>query len=134
MTSAAFSASAPAPPCAGARANFMAETGGVALPPSGGLPVDDRLGGVSRRCLSCRVQRFHERHQRGGLRGAQALPVGGHVPSALDDLPDELVGVEPDGHCVERRTALPSTISERMAGVALLGLEEQGALALERGP
>src|SRR5215813_7390370 len=78
------------------------------------------------------MERLHERHQRGGLRGAQALAVGRHVPSTLDNLPDELVRIEPDGHRIERRTPLPTAISERMTGVALLGLEHQGALTLER--
>src|SRR5262249_7332491 len=80
------------------------------------------------------MERFHEGHQRGGLRWAQALAVGGHVPSALDHLADELIRVEPDGDRIERRTALAAAISERMAVVALLGLEDQGALTLQRRP
>src|SRR6476469_3362362 len=66
--------------------------------------------------------------------GAEALSVGRHVATALDDLADELVRVEPDGHCIQRRTALSALLSERMAVVTLLGLEDEGALTLERRP
>src|SRR6266481_491323 len=89
-------------------------------------------GGVLRRLLPGGMECFEERHERGGLGGTQVLSICRHVTAALDDLADQLILRQPDGNGVERRAALPSFGTERVAVVALLDLEHERALPLER--
>src|ERR1700683_5242280 len=93
----------------------------------------DSTRGVACRRLSCRMQRLKERDQSRRLRGAPILPVRGHVATALDHLPNQLILCQPNGHGIESRSALSALIVERVAVVTLLHLENEGALALERG-
>src|SRR5882724_11478335 len=89
-------------------------------------------GGVLRRLLPGGMECFEERHERRGLGGTQVLSICRHVAAALDHLPDELVFRQSDGDGVEPWTALPTFAIERVAVVALLHLEHERSLPLER--
>ena len=84
------------------------------------------------RAAPWRTQRFEEGDERRHFRGREVLAVGRHVAAALEDLADELVAREPRGDVVERRPALPPCVAERVAVAALLDLEHERALPLER--
>ena len=86
----------------------------------------------ARRRLIWRMQRLEEGDERRRLGGTQVLAVGRHVAAALDDLADELILRQAHGHVVERGPRSPPAVAERMAVAALLGLEHERALPLER--
>src|SRR5215467_11543591 len=79
-------------------------------------------------------QRHHERDERVDFSRAQILAVGGHVAATLQNLADELVARLARRDAVERRPALSSFTAEAVAGPALLVLQHQRALELERSP
>jgi hypothetical protein len=91
----------------------------------------DGTRGVPGRRLPLGMQRFEERYEGGRLSRAQVFGISGHVAATLDDLPNQLVLCKPKGYGVQGRGALAALIVERVAVVALLQLENQGALALE---
>src|SRR5205807_10434799 len=62
----------------------------------------------------------------------QILAVGRHVPAALQHLANELIASLPARYAVERRASLASLIAQTVAGAALLVLQHQRALQLER--
>src|SRR5690242_19633237 len=78
------------------------------------------------------MQRLEEGDERGDLRRAEALAVRRHVPAALHHLPDQLILCEADGDVVERWPTLPTLVTERVAIAALLQLEHDRPLPLER--
>ncbi len=78
------------------------------------------------------MQRLEERDQRRHLRGAQVLAVGGHVAAALQHLADQLIARQPRRDVVERRAAQAALAAERVAVAALLALQDERALQLER--
>src|SRR5215471_21761216 len=86
----------------------------------------------ARRRLAGRPHRLEKRHERIDLGGAQVLAVGGHVATALQDLPDELIAREARGDPVESRAALASLAAETVTVPALLVLDHERALQLER--
>jgi hypothetical protein len=85
-----------------------------------------------RRCpdgnLSTRMQRFEEGHQICRV-WAQVFPLGGHVPTPLYYLTNQLVLREADSNAVERRPAPASNAVEPIAVVALLRLKNKGPAA-----
>src|SRR5216684_1764137 len=88
--------------------------------------------GVVRGRLPGRMERLEECHERSGLRRAEVLSIARHVATALDHLADQLVLREPDGDSIERRPALPSRAFERVAVAALLELQDERSVSLER--
>src|SRR5215813_5733663 len=79
-------------------------------------------------------QRCHERDDRVDFSRIQILAVGRHVAAPLQNLTDELIARLARRNAVERRAALSSFTAEAVAGPALLVLQNQRALELERGP
>jgi hypothetical protein len=73
-------------------------------------------------------QRFHKRDECGDFRGTQILAIGRHVPAALDDLPDKLIGRETRGDGIQRRTAQTTFAAKRVTIPALLALEQNRPL------
>src|SRR5215468_9881148 len=90
-------------------------------------------GGASRR-LARGAQRLHEGDEGVHLGRRQILAVGGHVPATLEHLSHELVGGEPRRHAVEGGTALAAFSAQAVAVAALLVLDHERALELERRP
>ena len=78
------------------------------------------------------MQRFEKSNQRRRLRRVQILSIGGHIATALQDLPHELVARQPDGDSVESGTALAPDVANGMAVVALLRLKYERSLHLQR--
>src|SRR5438132_14277390 len=78
------------------------------------------------------MQVHEERHQGSRLCRTQILAVRGHIATTLDDLADELVLRQSYRDDIERGPALPSPALQGVTVVALLGLKDEGALALER--
>jgi len=62
----------------------------------------------------------------------QVLAVSRHVPASLDDLPDELIAREARGHRVQRRAAQTTFATKSVTIPALLALDENCALQLQR--
>src|SRR5262247_3387230 len=79
-------------------------------------------------------QRSHERDERVDFRGAEILAVSWHVAATLQNLTDELIARLTRRDAVERRAALSAFTAEAVAGPALLVLQHQGTLELERSP
>src|SRR5712671_4869528 len=79
-------------------------------------------------------QRLHERDEGVDFRGREVLAVGRHVPATLQDLTDELIARLTRRDAVERRTTSSAFTGQAMARPALLVLEDEGALELERRP
>jgi len=77
-----------------------------------------------------RMQRFEGGHQICRV-WAQVFPLGGHVPTPLYYLTNQLVLREADSNAVERRPAPASNAVERMAVVALLRLKNKNTAALQ---
>src|SRR5579883_2209676 len=81
------------------------------------------------------IARGMEGHQKGdesgGFRGAEIFPIGGHVTTALNHLPNELILRETESDFIEGRATLPSLAAKRLAVAALLELKDKRALALE---
>src|SRR5262245_24776148 len=77
-------------------------------------------------------QRSHERDERVDFSRAQILAIGRHVAATLQNLADELIARLARRDAVERRPALSAFTAEAVAGPALLVLQHQGALKLER--
>src|SRR5947208_2457184 len=65
-------------------------------------------GRVLCRRLIGRMQCFQEGHQCRRLWRAQILTISRHIASTLDDLSNQLIMGEAQGHGVESRAALPS--------------------------
>src|SRR5258705_1105809 len=80
---------------------------------------------VTRRRLTRWVQRLKKRHQCSRFRRAQVFSIGGHVPATLNYLANELVFGEVQGHTVQRRPALASSVIQRMTVVTLLSLKNE---------
>src|ERR1700691_5206132 len=80
------------------------------------------------------MQRLKKRDQRRGFRRTQILAVRGHIAAALDHLPNQLILRQTSGHGIQSRSALSALIVERVGVVALLELENESALSLERSP
>src|SRR5882757_9338544 len=78
------------------------------------------------------MQRFQKCDERGGLRGAQVLSVSRHVAAALDYLANELSFGEPHSDAVQCRASQSTQFPKRMTVAALLDLEYECALALQR--
>src|SRR5215469_16589993 len=78
------------------------------------------------------MQRLQKCDESGCLCRAQVLAICGHVAAALDQLSNHLVVREAHRNGIERRTSLSTFVSERVAVVALLDLEDQRSLPLER--
>ncbi len=87
---------------------------------------------VARRRQSGRVQRLEKRHQRGRLGGAQVLSVGGHVAATLNHLTYQLILRELNGDAIQFRPALSSRAAKSVAVMALLCLENERPLPLQR--
>ena len=78
------------------------------------------------------AQGHQEAHERLGLGRIERVAVGGHVAAALQHLANDLVLGHARGDGVECGAALPAGARERMAVAALLVLQHQRALALQR--
>ena len=78
------------------------------------------------------MESFQKRDEGGGFRGAEIFAVGGHVAAALNYLANELVFGLDERDGIERGAAFAAFVAERMAIVALLELEDEGALTFER--
>src|SRR5262249_10170647 len=87
------------------------------------------LGGIARWLQPWAAQGVEERHQRGHLRRAQAGAVRRHVAAALHDLADHVIVVQARRDRVQLGTTAATYAPERMAGPALLVLNQQRALA-----
>src|SRR5262249_57906919 len=87
---------------------------------------------MARRARRSSAQCFHERDQRVHFGGAQILSVRRHVAAALQDLTYELIARLARRDTVERGAALASLTVQTVAGAALLVLEHQRPLQLER--
>src|SRR5499426_468420 len=79
-------------------------------------------------------QRSHERDERVDFSRVQILAIGRHVAATLQNLTDELIARLARRDAVERRPALSAFTAEAVAGPALLVLQHQRALKLERSP
>src|SRR5262245_42561000 len=79
-------------------------------------------------------QRSHERDERVDFSRVQILAIGRHVAATLQNLTDELIARLTRRDAVERRSALSAFAAEAVAGPALLVLQHQRALKLERSP
>src|SRR6266404_163683 len=90
-------------------------------------------GSVACRRESRRMQRFKECHESSRLGRTKIFAVSRHVPSALDHLADQLVLSELKSDAVQGRPPLTSLPVQCMTVVALLHLENESALPLERG-
>src|SRR5215467_663878 len=90
-------------------------------------------GGAGRRLVRG-AQRLHEGDEGVHLGRHEVLAVGRHVAAALEHLTHELIGGEPRRHAVEGGTALAAFPAQAVAVAALLVLDHQRALELERGP
>src|SRR5262249_56086654 len=77
-------------------------------------------------------QRLHERDQRVDLRGTEVLAVGRHVAATLQHLTNELITGLARRDAVQRRAAAASLTAQAVAGAALLVLQHEGTLQLER--
>src|SRR4030095_4624757 len=91
----------------------------------------DRSAG---RHLAGRAQPLQERQQGVDLGGREVLPLSRHVASALQDLPDQLIPRQAGADAVERGAPLAALTGEAVAVAALLVLEHERALQLERRP
>src|SRR5215467_6619927 len=89
-------------------------------------------GCVPRGQLIRRVQCFEKRHQRCYLRRIEVPPVRGHVAAALQSLSHELGVRLYRGDPVQRGPSQATDTADRMTVAALLHLEDQGPLTLER--
>src|SRR5260370_5327418 len=87
---------------------------------------------MARRRLSRWMHRGEEGDDRVALRGAEVLAVSGHIAAALNYLPNDLIGREPRRGVVECRPPHPALTAERVTVAALLALEEERALELQR--
>src|SRR5260370_30854991 len=90
-------------------------------------------GSVACRRESRRMQRFKECHENSRLGRTKIFAVSRHVPSALDHLADQLVLSELKSDAVQSRPPLTSLPVQCMTVVALLHLENESAVPLERG-
>src|ERR1700739_2091431 len=91
-------------------------------------------GSVSCRRQSRGMQRFKECHESSRLGRTKIFAVSGHVSSALDHLADELVLSELESDAIQSRSPLTSLSVQCVTVVALLHLENESALPLERRP
>src|SRR6266478_3898541 len=91
-----------------------------------------RARGVARGLLCGRMERLEECDESRCLRRRQVLPIRRHIAVALDHLSDELILRQPHRHVIERWPALTAALAERMTIAALLRLENQSALPLQR--
>src|SRR5580658_363077 len=82
--------------------------------------------------LCCWMQGLEERHERRGLCRTQVIPIGRHVATALNHLPNELVLGQPYGNAVEGWPPLSTRVAKRVAVAALLDLKYERALPLKR--
>ena len=96
------------------------------------LLSDDCLSGVAGGRMAGGMQRFQERNQGGHFGRIQVLAIGWHVAAALNDLTHQLIAGEPGGDAIQGRAALASGAADGMAVAALLHLEDQRALPLQR--
>src|SRR5260370_3800787 len=90
-------------------------------------------GSVACRRESRQLARFKECHENSRLGRTKIFAVSRHVPSALDHLADQLVLSELKSDAVQGRPPLTSLPVQCMTVVALLHLENESALPLERG-
>src|ERR1700678_381476 len=88
---------------------------------------------VARRTLCCRVQGLEESYERRSLCRTQVVPISGHVAAALNHLPNELVLCQPHGNAGQGRPSLSTRVTKRVAVAALLALNHERTLPLERG-
>jgi hypothetical protein len=65
------------------------------------------------------------------LRRTQVLAIRGHVAAALYDLANELIFSEPGRNGVQSWSPLASSVPERVAVPALLGLKNERTLTLK---
>src|SRR5579862_3223335 len=96
------------------------------------LYVQSGLGRIAGRCLTLGMHGAQEGDDGGDLRRAEVPAVRRHVAAALDDLPHELVAGQTRCRVVEGWSTLPAFVAERMAVAALLALDQQRALQLQR--
>src|SRR5262245_30844270 len=89
---------------------------------------------VPRRQLVGWMQGFEERHERGHFRRVEVPPVRRHVAAALEGLAYELIVGHSSGDPVQCGTAPTTGAADRVAVAALLRLEHQRSLTLERRP
>ena len=78
------------------------------------------------------AQRGKKAHQCLRLRRAQSVAIGWHVAAALQHLADHLVLGHPRRNRVQRRPAQPACSAQGVAVAALLVLQHQRALPLQR--
>src|ERR1700686_260434 len=88
-----------------------------------------RLRSVSYRFLICRMQSFQECYQRSGFRRTEVFGIGRHIATALDHLANKLIFGKAQRDGVQCRSALTSSIIERMTVVTLLSLKNERACA-----
>src|SRR5262249_5456650 len=88
--------------------------------------------GIAGWSLSGWMQGFKKRYERRCLRRTQILSVCWHVTAALDHLANQLILGEPHRDAVQGWPSLAAGASQGMAVAALLGLEDERALSLER--
>src|SRR5579863_8282978 len=87
---------------------------------------------ITSRTLRCWVQGLKESYERRSLCRTQVVPIGGHIPAALNHLPNELVLREADRNAVQSWPSLSTCVAKRVAVAALLDLKHERTLALER--
>src|SRR5579862_6060695 len=78
------------------------------------------------------MKRIQKCDERSDLGRRKRSAIGRHVAATLNYLADDLIFGEMHGNAVERGTALAPESAERVTIVALLGLENERALAFER--
>src|SRR5437899_13101212 len=87
---------------------------------------------MARPAMRSWAQGPHERDECVDFRGAQILAIGGHVAAALQHLTNELIAGLACRHTVQRRAAAAPLATQAVAGAALLVLQHERALELER--
>src|SRR5262249_29298299 len=108
----------------GARGSIPGDTG-----PRSPRPEDSP---TARPTMGSWAQGCHERDERVDFGGAEILAVSRHVAAPPQDLADELPASLTRRDTVEGRPALSSSAAEAVARPALLVLEHERALQLER--
>src|SRR5580704_4529693 len=86
---------------------------------------------ITSRTLCCWVQGREKSYECRGLCRTQVVPIGRHIPAALNHLPNELVLWQPHGNAVQGWPSLSTHVAKRVTVAALLDLEHERTLPLK---
>src|SRR5580700_7930469 len=86
---------------------------------------------ITSRTLCCWVQGREKSYECRSLCRTQVVPIGRHIPAALNHLPNELVLCQPYGNAVQGWPSLSTHVAKRVAVAALLDLKHERTLPLK---